>query len=72
MEKNSLPKLVNPEYFVKKTIKNNKISLFSNILNINVIILIFFLVFLVFFLINCKYGIFKNIDLDPVPYSMIK
>ena len=44
----------------------------SNFFNLNVIILILFLLFFVFFLYNCKSGIFKNIDLDVVPYSMVK
>ena len=44
----------------------------SNFFNLNTIILILFLIFFVFFLYNCKSGIFKNIDLDVVPYSMVK
>jgi hypothetical protein len=60
------PKLVDPINF-KKLVEPVKFKF-----DINIIILIIFLVFFVFFLLNCKSGIFKNIDLDPVPYSMIK
>lgn len=44
----------------------------NSFFNLNTIVLILFLAFFVFFLYNCKSGIFKNIDLDVVPYSMIK
>ena len=62
------PKLVNQEYFKIKDPQVKNIIKFD----INVVILIIFLGFFVFFLLNCRSGIFKNIDLDPVPYSMIK
>ena len=63
------PKLVNPEHFKKKDIPLKKGAPFWNI---NLILLVLFLGFFVFFLINCKSGIFENIDLNPVPYSMTK
>ena len=64
-----IPKLVNPENFKTKIkIPKNK----SNFWNRNLIILLLFLIFFIFFLINCKAGIFKNVDLNPVPYSMTK
>jgi len=62
-------KLVNPEHFIVKKQKSLKNKPFWNI---NLIILVIFLGFFVFFLINCKSGIFENIDLNPVPYSMVK
>ncbi len=40
--------------------------------NLNMTVLFIFLGFFVFFLLNCKSGIFKNIDVNPIPYSMIK
>ena len=58
------PKLTNT---IKKQIITNE-----PFFNLNTIILILFLAFFVFFLYNCKTGIFKNIDLDFVPYSMVK
>ena len=63
-------KLVNPEHFVVK--KQSSIKNKPFCWNINLIILAIFLGFFVFFLINCKSGIFENIDLNPVPYSMVK
>ena len=64
-----IPKLVNPENFkMKINIPKSK----NNFWNRNLIILFLFLAFFVFFLINCKAGIFKNIDLDPVPYILTK
>jgi hypothetical protein len=63
----TIPRLVCKENF---KIPQEKIKIFK--FDINSILLIVFLVFFAFFLLNCKYGIFKNIDLDPIPYSMIK
>ena len=63
----TIPRLVCKENF---KIPQEKIKLFK--FDINSILLIVFLVFFAFFLLNCKSGIFKNIDLDPIPYSMIK
>ena len=44
----------------------------NSFFSLNALILILFLAFFVFFLYNCRSGIFKNIDLDVVPYSMVK
>ena len=49
---------------------NHNIKVSNNFL-LNVIIFIIFLIFLLFFLYNCKYGIFKIVDFDPVPYSIV-
>ena len=62
------PRLVNQEHFkIKPEVKKN-----IKWLDHNIIILGVFLAFFVFFLLNCRSGMFKNIALDPVPYSMIK
>jgi len=29
-----------------------------------------FVVFMIFFLYNCKYGMFRATDIDPLPYSL--
>ena len=67
MEK--VPKLVNPENFVavlplppksKVTVK----------WNLNKILLVLFVLFMIFFLYNCKYGMFKSISTEPIPYSL--
>jgi hypothetical protein len=65
-ETTKIPKLVNLENF---KIKEPEIK---KPMDINVIILLVFLGFFVFFLLNCRSGLFKNIDMDPIPYSMIK
>ena len=67
-ETTKVPCLVNKDNFKIPEVKNK----FSFKFDMNTIILIVFLSFFVFFLLNCKSGIFKNIDLDPIPYSMIK
>jgi hypothetical protein len=67
-ETTKVPSLVNKDNFKIPEVQN-KISFKFDM---NTIILIGFLLFFVFFLLNCKSGIFKNIDLDPIPYSMIK
>ena len=64
-----IPRLVNQEHFkIKTQINKPKIKWIDH----NIIILAVFLAFFVFFLLNCRTGMFKNIALDPVPYSMIK
>jgi hypothetical protein len=79
----SIPKLVDNIHF--KVIETPNVQNVQNIPNIpniqnikvsnnfllNVIIFIIFLIFLLFFLYNCKYGIFKIVDFDPVPYSIV-
>jgi hypothetical protein len=67
-ETTKVPSLVNKDNFKIPEVKKNGFFKFD----INAIILIGFLLFFVFFLLNCKSGIFENIDLDPIPYSMIK
>ena len=47
---------------------NNKAR---NSLILNLVILFIFIGFFIFFLYNCKYGIFKNIEIDPIPYSIV-
>ena len=47
---------------------NNKAR---NSLILNLVILFIFIGFFIFFLYNCKYGMFKNIEIDPVPFSIV-
>jgi hypothetical protein len=42
----------------------------GNSFKLNLIILILFFAFFTFFLINCKNGMFKDMRMDPVPYSL--
>ena len=42
-----------------------------NSLILNLVILFIFIGFFIFFLYNCKYGMFKNIEIDPVPFSIV-
>ena len=71
-ETTKVPVLVNPEY-IKKNIKKEPIEKkIRKYVSLDFVILLFFLVFLIFFLINCRDGIFKNIDLDPIPYTFSK
>ena len=49
-------------------ITNNKAR---NSLILNLTIVLIFIGFFIFFLYNCKYGMFKNIEIDPVPYSIV-
>jgi hypothetical protein len=39
--------------------------------NLNIILIIFFILFTIFFLYNCKYGMFKSIDQEVYPYSIV-
>ena len=66
-----IPKLTN-NVVVNKGLKiENKLK--NNFFNLNVLVLVVFLLFFVFFLVNCgNDGIFKNISLDPIPYTMTK
>lgn len=72
-----VPKLVNPEYLINATQQEESFNIFNifNIFNyfkklsLDFIILILFIFFLIFFLVNCKYGIFKDNDLEPIPYT---
>ena len=47
---------------------NNKAR---NSLILNLVILFIFIGFFIFFLYNCKYGMFKNMEIDPVPFSIV-
>jgi len=57
----TIPKSIPP-------ITNNKAR---NSLILNLTIVLIFIGFFIFFLYNCKYGMFKNIEIDPVPYSIV-
>ena len=37
---------------------------------VNIGLLIGFVIFSIFFLLNCKSGLFKTIDIDPVPFNL--
>ena len=39
--------------------------------NLNIILIISFILFLAFFLYNCKYGMFKCVSNEPMPYSLV-
>jgi hypothetical protein len=86
-ETSRIPKLVDESYFkiilppkVKKSVtfqtipknnpsgSNNKAR---NSLILNLVILFIFIGFFIFFLYNCKYGMFKNMEIDPVPFSIV-
>ena len=81
MEK--VPRLVNPENFkniIEKISKPVKTESFAEIKlenikpvkwNLNKILLILFALFTVFFLYNCKYGMFKCVSNEPMPYSLV-
>ena len=71
-ETTKVPVLVNPEYIKKNIKKESFEKKIRKYLSLDFVILLFFLVFLIFFLINCRDGIFKNIDLDPIPYTFSK
>jgi hypothetical protein len=71
-ETTKVPVLVNPEYIKKNIKKESFEKKIRKYVSLDFVILLFFLVFLIFFLINCRDGIFKNIDLDPIPYTFSK
>ena len=58
---NVIKKPIKPIKLIKE-IKEVKWSL-------NGIILICFVLFLIFFLYNCKYGMFKTVDLEPYAFN---
>ena len=75
MDKQTLqsPKLVYPKYF-KVPLESVKIIpevKRSNSWYLNVFLIIVFLIITVFFLYNCKYGMFKSIENEPLPYSIV-
>ena len=65
-ESRRIPKLVNITNNNNNTNTNNNTNFFS----LNVVVLIIFIGFFFFFLFNCRNGIFENIDLEPIPYSL--
>ena len=72
-----IPKLVNLNNFKNGTtgttgtleIPNKFIT--NKHFTFNMVVLILFLIFLIFFLMNCRNGIFKNINFDPLPYAIV-
>jgi len=56
---------------IPKSIPPNTNNKARNSLILNLVILFIFIGFFIFFLYNCKYGMFKNMEIDPVPYSIV-
>jgi ABC-type uncharacterized transport system permease subunit len=74
MDKQTLqsPKLVNPKNFKISIPKEvPEIIKKSNSWYLNVFLIILFLIFTLFFLYNCKFGMFKTIGDEPMPYSLV-
>jgi len=70
MEK--LPRLVNNAHFKIEKIKDSFTPVSSKKFNsfyLNILLLVLFIGFFIFFLINCKYGMFKSLDIDPIPFT---
>jgi hypothetical protein len=78
METKVVPKLVNPENFVSVIKKVKPVPVVPGSAtvpvkvkwNLNKILLVLFVLFMIFFLYNCKYGMFKSIGTEPIPYSL--
>lgn len=76
-ETKTIPGLVNLDNFkkIEKVTLPEKISLpeihATKKFNLNKILLIGFVLFMIFFFYNCKYGIFKSVQDEPVPYSLV-
>ena len=67
-----LPKLVNKAHFKIEKIKDAFAPVSSKKFNsfyLNILLLILFIGFFLFFLINCKYGMFKSLNIDPIPFT---
>jgi uncharacterized integral membrane protein len=65
-----IPSLVNPDNFNKVNVITPSTK--SNIKwNLNKILLILFVLFLIFFLYNCKYGMFRHMEDEPTPFSLV-
>ena len=62
-ETKTIPQLVDPDNFKLpiQVVKGKK-------WNLNKILLIAFVVFMGLFLFSCKYGMFKKIENEPIPY----
>ena len=71
-ETTKVPVLVNPEYIKINVKKESFRKTIKKYVSLDFIVLILFLIFFIFFLINCKDGMFKNVDLDPIPYTFSK
>jgi len=75
MDKQTLqsPKLVNPKYFKvpRQKVQINPEIKRSNSWYLNVFLIVTFLIIMIFFLLSCKYGMFKSIENEPLPYSVI-
>ena len=77
-ETHKTPKLVNLENYknlekLKKVLPtkekgNNIVTSDSGKWNLNKLLIILFILFLIFFLYNCKYGMFKSMETEPLPY----
>ena len=67
-ETKKIPRLVDPDNFkiIVPTVKIKKKW------NLNKILLVVFILFMVFFLYSCKRGMFKNIENEPIPYTIIQ
>jgi hypothetical protein len=77
-ETHKTPKLVNLENY--KNLENLKnilptkekgntiVTSVSGKWNLNKLLFVLFVLFLIFFLYNCKYGMFKSIETEPLPY----
>ena len=75
MEKETIkiPNLVNIENFKKVKLPKILPKSLPNLpikFKLNKIIFILFILFIIFFLYNCKYGMFKCIENEPLPYSL--
>ena len=67
-----VPNLVNPNNFdAVVPLLNTKELKIKNSKRLNIIVLVGFVLFTIFFLYNCKYGIFKSMSSDPMPFSMV-
>ena len=70
MEK--LPRLVDQSHFKIEKIKDLFTPVSSKKFNsfyLNILLLVLFIGFFIFFLINCKYGMFKSLNIDPIPFT---
>jgi hypothetical protein len=71
-ETKRMPRLT--EFKVQPTVVKKPIKLIKEIKEVkwslNGVILICFVVFLIFFLYNCKYGMFKTVDLEPYAFNV--
>ena len=65
------PKLTDPKLLQSlKKVVVSKVTKESVSGYLNTILLVGFVIFSIFFLLNCKAGVFKSIDIDPVPFNL--